>query len=232
MTSGVAASRPRTGRGRHTAACGARYLPPGGLKRSPQAGPASAPDGPEFSERSLQPLGPGPMITLCVVTGPSPCSEPFGLLVKGVRTMRTQSTDHKVRLPTLAAVFLGCVAIACGCAEDRGSGGIAISPLDLSAPPTKIVDVEPEGFPTFQEETPPPPEDPPPPPVEPPPPETSAKGGQGSDGPPPSGPLCSSKAPGSGMPLRSSCQTPLSIRLSIPPPPHTSRAQTATASRS
>ncbi len=102
--------------------------------------------------------------------------------------MRTQSTDHKVRLPRLAAVFLGCVAIACGCAEDHSSGGIATSPLDLSAPPTKIVDVEPDGFPTFQEETPPPPEDPPPPPVEPPPTETSAKGGQASDGPPPSGP--------------------------------------------
>ncbi|MHC4503031.1 MAG: hypothetical protein ACYTFI_06990 [Planctomycetota bacterium] len=102
--------------------------------------------------------------------------------------MRRQSTDHKVRLPRLAVVFLGCVAIACGCAEDRGSDGISISPLDLSAPPTKIVDVTPDGFPTFQEEDPPPPEDtPPPPPVEPPP-ETTAKGGQAADGPPPSGP--------------------------------------------
>lgn len=88
--------------------------------------------------------------------------------------MRRQSTDHKVRLSRLVVVLLGCVAIACGCAEDRAGGGITISPLDLSAPPTKIADVEPE--------------DPPPPPVEPPPPETSAKGGPVSDGPPPSGP--------------------------------------------
>ncbi len=102
--------------------------------------------------------------------------------------MRTQSADHKVRLPRLAAVFLGCVAIACGCAEDRGSEGAGISPLDLSAPPIRVVDMEPDGFPPLLEENPPPPPEDPPPPVEPPPSETSAKGGQATDGPPPSGP--------------------------------------------
>ena len=106
--------------------------------------------------------------------------------------MRTQSAAHKVRLPKLAAVFLGCVVIACGCAEDRGSEGGGISPLDLSAPPIRIVDVAPDGFPTLLEENLPPSsqdEDPVPPPVEPsPPPETFAKGGQPSGNAPPSGP--------------------------------------------
>ena len=105
--------------------------------------------------------------------------------------MRTQSADHKVRLTRLAAVFLGCVVIACGCAEDRGSQGVVFPPVDLSAPPTRVADVTPEGFPaTWEEDSLPPTlEDPIPPPIEPPPPpETSAKGGKPSDGPPPSGP--------------------------------------------